>query len=120
MPIVAWIWAVLVGDDPTVASVYQVPFGISDFVNGHAPGCSSSTLMPPASQTIVTNSFGISRSASGSSASVIGWPSGARKPSNFMSCADVGAMPATVTGRSTSPCARTKPGPYQNIGTVWM
>ena len=120
MPIVAWICAVLVGEEPTVASVYQVPFGISDLVNGQAFGCSSSTLMPPASQTIVTSSFGTSRSASGSRASVIGWPSGARNPSNFRSSAAVGAMPATVTGRSTSPWARTNPGPYQNIGTVWM
>ena len=55
---VAWICAVLVGDEPTVASVYHVPSGISDFVNGQASGCSSSTLMPPASQTIVTSSFG--------------------------------------------------------------
>ena len=61
VPIVAWICAVLVGDEPTVASVYHVPFGISDLVNGQAFGCASSTLMPPASHTSVTTSFGRSR-----------------------------------------------------------
>ena len=120
VPIVAWICAVLVGDEPTVASVYHVPFGISDLVNGQAFGCASSTLMPPASHTSVTTSFGRSRPDSGSSASVIGRPSGAWNPSNFNRSAVVGAMPADVTGRATSPCACTKPGPYQSMGTVWM
>jgi hypothetical protein len=30
VPIVAWVWAVLVGDVPTVARPYQVPSWISD------------------------------------------------------------------------------------------
>ena len=48
----------LVGEDPTVVSVKKVPFGISDFRYGHEFGCRSSTFIPPASQTIVTTSFG--------------------------------------------------------------
>ena len=38
VPIVAWICAVEVGEEPTVASSNHVPLGISDFRYGHAFG----------------------------------------------------------------------------------
>ncbi len=115
----AWICAVLVGEEPTLASSYHVPFGISDFRYGQECGCAARTSRPPASHTTVTISFGGSgRWASGRSASVIGEPSGAvyGKCSSF---AAVGAMPTDVTGRFTAPCAGMNPGPYQSIGTCW-
>ena len=71
--------------------------------------------MPPASHTSVTMSFG--GFAAGRTASFIGWPSIALKPSNCRSFAAVGAMPARVTGRLTVFPAGTNPGPYQSIGT---
>ncbi len=73
--------------------------------------------MPPASQTMVTISFGIS--SVGSIASVIGRPSIARNPSKCRSSAMVGAMPARVTGLDTLRPAGTNGGPYQSIGTSW-
>ena len=59
VPIVAWSCAVLVGDEPTLASWNHVPFSIRESRYGCASGHSSSTFMPPASQTIVTTSFGV-------------------------------------------------------------
>ena len=52
-----------------------------------------------------------------STASFMGWPSIALKPSKCKSFATVGAMPARVTGRFTLTPAGTNPGPYQSIGT---
>ena len=115
VPIVAWSCAVLVGDEPTVASWYHVPFSIRESRYGWASGHSSSTFMPPASQTIVTTSFGVASVSS--IASFMGWPSIALNPSKCSSFATVGAMPASVTGRLTLCPAGTNPGPYQSMGT---
>ena len=111
VPIVAWICAVLGGDEPTSASSYQVPSSIRPCRFGHDFGHSSSTKRPAPSQTTTTTSFG-GASASGTSASVSGAPSGASngKPT---SSPWVGAMSARVTTRSTSPRASMWPGPVE-------
>ena len=67
-------------------------------------GPASRTFRPPASQTMVTTSFGGVGGPAGR-ASFIGWPSIGWKPSKCRSFAAVGAMPARVTGRFTS-CPR--------------
>ena len=117
VPIVAWICAVLGGDDPTSAFSYHAPCGISDRRYGQSSGHALSTSRPAPSHTTVTTSFG--GAASGSRASCKTCPSGASngKP---ISSPVVGAMSASVTRRSISPAARMCPGPYQSSGTSEM
>ncbi len=116
VPIVAWVCAVLVGVVPTVAFVYHAPSGMSERRYGQSSGQRSRTFIPAASHTIVTMSRG--GTAFSASASRIDSPSGARK-GKPRSLAWVGAMSASVTGRSTSPTGAMCPGPYQNIGIRW-
>src|SRR5918996_5530781 len=114
---VAWSWALLVGEDPTVAFSYHAPSGIRRLRTGHDLGHRSSTFRPAPSHTRITTSRGGPvRSSTGTRPSRMGTPSGA---SNDASTSDawVGAMSASVTGRWTGPIGFTCPGPYQNIGT---
>ena len=83
------------GEEPTYASSYHVPFGINDFRYGHSFACSCRTLMPAESHTSTTTSLG--GVCPGSIALLIGVPSGAVNPSKCRSDACVGAMSASVT-----------------------
>ena len=115
VPIVACVAGVIEGDEPTLASEYQTPSGISERKTGQSSGNASRTPMPPASQTSVTISRG---GVAGGSISGSAAPSGASK-SKPRSAACVGATSASVAGRSTSPSGGITPGPYQNSGTSW-
>src|SRR5262245_23942958 len=96
----ACVWAVEVGLEPTVACSYQAPCGINDFRYGQSLGQRRSTSRPPASQTIVTINFGAF--VLPATASTIGDPSIAVN-GKWSSWACVGAIPASVTGRWTTP-----------------
>ena len=106
------------GDEPTYASSYHVPLGMSDFRYGHSFACSCKTLMPAESHTSTTTSLG--GVWPGSIAFFITVPSGAVNPSKCNSEDCVGAISASVTVPGTWPLAAMWPGPYQNIGTCWM
>src|ERR671925_738207 len=101
---VAWIGGVSDGDDPTKALSYQVPWGLRSLSTPHWPGHLASTFLPAESHTRVTTSLGgPGRSPSGTSASSNGgFGAGKSWPTRF---ARVGARLASVTGRSTEPCA---------------
>ena len=59
VPIVAWLCAVCVGDDPTVASSNHTPPDSIERSVGHASGHRARTSMPAASHTRVTSSRGV-------------------------------------------------------------
>ena len=113
VPIVAWLWAVWVGEDPTVASVNHTPPERSERRYGQVSGHRSRTSHPDGVPDERHQERGGSAPRAPSSSAR---PSGAWKPPNPSRPACVGAMSASVTGSWRSGEAGTTPGPYQNIG----
>ena len=102
VPISACPVGVFEGDEPTVTWSNQAPSAISDFRYGQSFFHVFSTSRPPESQISVTSSLGAGRSATGNSACVCAWPSGAAK-SKCSRAPSVGARSASVIALSYTP-----------------